>query len=645
MKNILTLFAMVALGLGTAFGQAPPPGGGATVDYQLTFTSGTYDSEVSYELVPTAGGAAIRSVTCGNFDASLVDTVTLNAGTSYDFNAYDDYGDGWNFATYTITRLPCGNVVNSESPNNDTNGDGSFACDENDLESTFTFTAAVCPTCPNPTDFVGTASGTDSAIVSWVGSADFYGFEYGPTGFTPNVGQGIQVAPAISPTVITGLTPGTIYDVYIQAACGLPIPSDFSEIQMTSFVTGIANETCETAITIAVADDTTIVMGGSTLDGPTPSCSFGIMDDDAWLKFMGTGAPVLIYGSVQGEAADFAMEIWDGCPSDTSSSVIACDDDGNDAPSGLMPLDQICTVAGQMYYIRVWEYNDSEPGMYMGLTVKEVRPTITGNSNVGQHGMTINFTGYTGGEAQVIRYHEFGNSPNFSWKNLPASAQSGYINNLEPNTRYTVRVGTRCPGQPAAYSDTATFWTRSMPCPAPMAVGDTVSGYTSAYVYWVGSADYYKIRYRAVGDTNWIWWNTTEIWNELTGLMPGTTYEWQVRAICNDGGNKPYGPLQTFTTYAEGRLASVDGFNVTAFNLYPNPTNGSVTVEFNSEVAENITFNVTDLSGKLVMSNTIPANEGANRVFMEMGDVEAGVYLTTLSNQNGISERVRVIVK
>ena len=45
------------------------------------------------------------------------------------------------------------------------------------------------------------------------------------------------------------------------------------------------------------------------------------------------------------------------------------------------------------------------------------------------------------------------------------------------------------------------------------------------------------------------------------------------------------------------------------------------------------------------MSNTVAANEGSNRVYMEMSNLEAGVYLTTLSNQNGISERVRVILK
>lgn len=636
---------MATLGFGTAFAQpgGGPPAGGS-VDYELSFTPGSFDSEASYELVPTLGGAAVRSVACGSFDATLIDTVTLAEGVSYDFNAYDDYGDGWNGGAYTITRIPCDDVVNSESPSNGAAGDGSYDCIGADLESTFTFVAAACPTCPNPTDVVAIGTGATTATLTWTtGGALFHAYEYGPAGFTPNNEEGVQVGPASSPSMMTDLTAGTIYDVYLVGICSVTEPLELSEAQMTSFTTSIANEACETAISIAVADDTTIVINGSTLDGPAIDCSLGA-EDDAWLMFVGTGAPVIVYGSVQGPVTDFAMEIWDGCPS-LGGTLISCDDDGNDTPSNLMPLDQICTVEGQEYFIRVWGYGISELGSVMGITVKEVRPMITGNSNVGDHGMTINFSGYEGGEKQIIRVHPFGESGSFMWKTLPATANSGYKNNLEPHTRYTVRVGTRCPGENAAYGDTATFWTKAMPCVTPVP-SEEVDG-NVAFISWSSTgADSYKIRYRLVGGSSWTWVNTTDDYAVLSDLLIEMTYEYQIRSLCDAGGNQSYGLINTFSTFEEfGRLASKESLSVSKFNLYPNPTNGAVTVVFNSTVSENITFNVTDLSGKLVMSNTVAANEGSNRVYMEMSDLEAGVYLTTLSTENGISERVRVILK
>lgn len=631
---------MAILGFGTAYGQPPPPPGGGTVDYEISYFSdpGTaYPNEISWELVPSAGGAVVASVACGTFDPNSPVTVTLDEGTSYDFVASDDWGDGWNGWGYTITELPCGVPIHSEVPDNGQAGDGSLGCGELDIESTFVFTATeACPDCLDPAGATASNVMGTTATISWTGAADFWGIEYIQDTYL------IQTTPVENPVYLSGLTPETTYTVYIAGICGIT-PTGIDSVTFTTGVMATPNDACDGAILIPVADDTTIVMNGNYENGPAIDCSSGA-EDDAWLTFMGTGAPVVVYGSVQGPVTDFAMEIWDGCPG-AGGSLVLCDDDANDPPSGLMPMGEFCTVAGQSYYIRYWEFGASTPGSVMGITVKENRPVIAGNSNVGQNGMTINFTGYTGGDAQVIRYHMFGDSPNYGWKNRPATANSGYINNLTPGTRYTVRVGTRCPGENAAYGDTATFWTRSLPCPAPISVGDTVSGFTSAYVFWGGSADSYKVRYRAVGDTNWMWLNTTEVWNEISGLTPGTTYEWQVRAICNAGGNMGYGSVETFTTWAPPRLASVNAFSVTAFNLYPNPTNGSVTVEFNSEVAENITFNVTDLSGKLVMSNTVAANEGSNRVYMELNDLEAGVYLTTLSNENGISERVRVILK
>lgn len=265
---------------------------------------------------------------------------------------------------------------------------------------------------------------------------------------------------------------------------------------------------------------------------------------------------------------------------------------------------------------------------------------ITSNSNVSHHGMTINFLPTTGGEKRIIRYHEFGNSPNFSWKVLPPDRVSGYANGLESDTRYTFRVGTRCPGENAVYGDTASFWTRLAPCAAPVAAA-AVNGITATINWASTAANYYKLRYRLVGGS-WSYRNTGQNSVSINGLAAGD-YEWQIRAICLNGGNKPYSAIETFTV-GQQRLAADNANDELVFNLYPNPTNGLVTIEFASEENESVMLNVSDLTGKTVYSRSFALQKGLNKLSLNLTDLETGVYLTTLSNQAGISERVSIVL-
>jgi hypothetical protein len=299
-----------------------------------------------------------------------------------------------------------------------------------------------------------------------------------------------------------------------------------------------------------------------------------------------------------------------------------------------------CLTAGQTYYVQVDGFDGDTGDVMINLTDNGGGAVITGNRNVGENGMTIDFLASAGGEKRIIRYHEFGNSPNFSWKVLPADRSSGYINGLSPYTRYTVRVGTRCAGENALYGDTATFWTRAATCVTPIASA-TING-TTAVISWSSTnADFYKLRFRSVGGT-WSYRNTDQNSVSINGSTAGD-YEWQIRSVCSEGRNLPYSAIQTFTL-GTPRLASLNANDGLLFNLYPNPTNGLVTIEFASSENETIILNVTDLTGKMVYNRSFASQKGSNRLSLDLTDLETGVYLTTLSNQAGISERVRIVL-
>jgi len=96
-------------------------------------------------------------------------------------------------------------------------------------------TVAICET---PTNITISDISFETAIVTWQNENDTSSFviEYGPSGF--NIGSGMTAASDVTTLTLSGLTPDTIYDVYIKAFCGVDNESILS--QAVSFTTAVA---------------------------------------------------------------------------------------------------------------------------------------------------------------------------------------------------------------------------------------------------------------------------------------------------------------------------------------------------------------------------------------------------------------------
>ncbi len=112
-------------------------------------------------------------------------------------------------------------------------------------------------TCPQPVAFSLTGADTTTASLTWTeaGGATEWQFEYGPAGFTP--GTGTFVTSMQNPDTLTGLTPYSFYEVYVQAVCG-PGDSSFwtGPITFNTFDQGlymVANTECPTSGFIDIA--------------------------------------------------------------------------------------------------------------------------------------------------------------------------------------------------------------------------------------------------------------------------------------------------------------------------------------------------------------------------------------------------------
>ena len=141
-------------------------------------------------------------------------------------------------------------------------------------------------------------------------------------------------------------------------------------------------------------------------------------------------------------------------------------------------------------------------------------------------------------------------------------------------------------------------------CAAPTDVNISNHASTSATIGWtpVAGAYGYQVRYRQAGTVTWmpvVINDGTAASANLTGLIPNTTYQYQLRTKCNvlPFTWSAYSGVQTFATPL--RLGESDPV---AIAVYPNPSNGTVHFDFAGLIGVLSVFNPL---GQLVQSANV----------------------------------------
>ncbi|MFK7797857.1 MAG: fibronectin type III domain-containing protein [Aureispira sp.] len=153
-----------------------------------------------------------------------------------------------------------------------------------------------------------------------------------------------------------------------------------------------------------------------------------------------------------------------------------------------------------------------------------------------------------------LRYRQVGTSA-LSYTSV--SANRAILSNLMAGTCYEFSIRTQCDTN--TYSDWLTpalsFCTDTVaivPCMLPSNINDSI-GQTYNLIYWsnMSNAQGYEIRYREVGTTALMVVSTNDNSLFLSGLDPGTCYEYSIRTICDSASNdfSPWLiPARTFCT-------------------------------------------------------------------------------------------------
>lgn len=206
-----------------------------------------------------------------------------------------------------------------------------------------------------------------------------------------------------------------------------------------------------------------------------------------------------------------------------------------------------------------------------------------------------------------------------------ASDPSGSISCVIPidqplGTGYRIRVVSSSP----AITGLDNAFDIVIGCEEPDNLEATVTGDAEVTLTWdeVYCAESYEIRYREVG-ASWIASTSDEPSTILDGLSDNTAYEWSVQAVCMTDPvslTSGYSENASFTTIFSGILS----FEEAGINLYPNPADDQVTIEWTPSASDEWLISITDIRGREVFSGSFPVSGG--QAVISRNGMEAGVY-------------------
>ncbi len=332
-----------------------------------------------------------------------------------------------------------------------------------------------------------------------------------------------------------------------------------------------------------------------------------------------------------------------------------------------------------------YNWSNSDTGSFIGgLVVGNYMVTVSdanGCTDVGSYNVTKNFsacnvvtnlrTHFIQDVSAVYRWDTVPNAKLYKvvwkvagtngWTNqVIKHVPNGYfpVSGLSPSTSYVWSVMVKYnSGEWSGLAEGERFTTLASPCLNPLGLTTSPVQGSQAKLNWTTAvgAKSYRIRYRAQGAGSW---NQTHVSNGnsfkwITGLNTSTTYEWEIKSVCNFGnssGNR-WSATQTFTTGpnpSSGQFA-FNGENQheltipLSVSIYPNPNQGNFKLIVEGEDLESARIKISNLTGVSVFEGRLNTKGGATGQ-IEMNGLAKGVYLVSVIS-NSEQQFKRIIVQ
>ncbi len=177
-------------------------------------------------------------------------------------------------------------------------------------------------------------------------------------------------------------------------------------------------------------------------------------------------------------------------------------------------------------------------------------------------------------------------------------------------------------------------------CSVPTGLNTVNITATTATVQWnaANCALKYKIRYRKTGTSAWLSKSSAITSRTLTNLMPASTYEWQVNAVCKLTGaaSSGWSPLSNFTTSSQLSPEVEEIREEDIFITYPNPVMEECAIEFNRDIDRGGKITLYNLSGATIKNITLNDAYSEGDVYiLRLEQLVAGIYILAIDTPDG----------
>ncbi|XOV91904.1 MAG: choice-of-anchor tandem repeat GloVer-containing protein [Bacteroidota bacterium] len=254
------------------------------------------------------------------------------------------------------------------------------------------------------------------------------------------------------------------------------------------------------------------------------------------------------------------------------------------------------------------------------------------------------------------------NGTSAGWETITTSNTNISVSILESGSDYLWKVRSLCSTDGSFISDFSLIesfsTTGPITCNIPTGLNVVGTTETSASLDWddangIDPGDFYQVRYRIQGNSGWttVASSTSDV--TIAGLNAGTTYSWKVRSICEPDASflSGFTAIETFSTSSASlrviEFTQIENDLDTEIytEVYPNPFRDRFDLRLNSNKSMDINVEIYDLTGKNVFKNElIYIQKGKFDYEILTGSLKAGVYLLSISNQEGVIERKRLMV-
>jgi N-acetylneuraminic acid mutarotase len=120
----------------------------------------------------------------------------------------------------------------------------------------------------------------------------------------------------------------------------------------------------------------------------------------------------------------------------------------------------------------------------------------------------------------------------------------------------------------------------------------------------------------------------------LNKLSPNTTYKWKIESVCSNKLSIWVNGPDFITTSSLGPVAKA--------NVYPNPARNIVTVNYTAYDVGKYFFEITDISGHVLLRKEANAMPGTNSITLDVSSLFKGAYFINIINPDKTRERMQL---